>query len=136
MKTIQRVRAERKAERQRLNDEAYQRRLKARELLFGKGNGSSKNLTPAEALYVRSVWKEAYELYLAEFLTGEWVKPYNFFRTRRVNLNKANPVSPRKHRRSWYASQKKRWIHHDLPEMMKKRMEESGGTPTVSELHP
>lgn len=125
MKTIQKVRAEGKADRKVLADQAFQRRLKARLLLFGKGRGKQKNLTPKEQAFVCSVAAESYRAYLLEFHTGQSRRGYSpaGLHWKKVRRDKPAPISRAKHRRRWYGSQKARWIRYDVPNMMSRRFE-------------
>jgi hypothetical protein len=128
-KTIQKVRSEQAAERKEANNQAFLRRLRCRQLLFGKSNGRAKNLPYKEQLFVRSVWKECYRAYIIEFQTGKprpWYEPCAK-RYRRVNRNKEFPMSPQKHRRRWFASQKARWIRYDVPNMISQRFDAEAG---------
>ena len=125
VKTIQKVRAEAKADRKVLADQAFQRRLRARLLLFGKGRGKQKNLSRKEQKFVCSVAKECYEAYLTEFYTGKtrpWYQPYGE-KWRRVHRNNPQPISRQAHRSRWYGSHKKRWIHYDVPNMMNQKFD-------------
>ena len=107
---------------------AYERRYKARLLLFGKGRGQSKNLAPKEQKFVASVWRESYQAYVIEFQTGKSRPFYSpaSFRYRRVT-RKAGLLGKSAHRRRWYGSQKKRWIYHDMPNLMSQRFDADQG---------
>jgi hypothetical protein len=124
-KTIQKVRAEGKADRKVLADEAFQRRLKARLLLFGKGCGMQKNLSNKERLFVRSVAQECYQGYLVEYHTGKVIPGRGHCGKKYTRLTRrlGRPMSRYEHRRRWYGSQKKRWIHYDVPNMMNLRFD-------------
>lgn len=116
---------------------AYERRLKCRELMFGKGAGLLKNLTPEEANFCRSVWEEAWQAYLTERITGK--NRYGWSGKLLRNTQRASgPVSRKSHRLKWYGSQKVRWIRFDVPRMMKEQREETergGSRAPMQEFH-
>lgn len=111
---------------------AFERRLKCRSLIFGKGNGIVKNLTPIERKFCASVWRESYHAYLEEFRTGiksRYLRAGKGWRAfhdtvRLKNAPRRTPMNERQHRRIWIASQKARWIRFDVPQAMKARVEE------------
>jgi len=108
--------------RQKEKDEAYQRRLRCRELIFGKGKGYSSALSPTEKKFCISVAKESYQLYLAEF---QGAKPrYAVGKTwaRKLRrLKRTTPMSFMQWRCCWWGSQKARWTRVDEPRIMRER---------------
>jgi hypothetical protein len=99
-----------------MEQQKYERRKRARSLLFGKAEGSFRKLSQREKLFVSSVLQEAYDRYLHLFHTGE--SAYDAWRKRRqVNLvNKDKPLTLRQWKPMWYGSQKVRYLRHDLKE--------------------
>ena len=116
----EKVRADKRQEKQ----EAFERRWKARQLIFGKSGGNQKKLTNAEIAFVQRVKHEAYTRYLQEFETGksQWGVGKSWNRRLRRKWSTA-PQPYMKWIRKWYGSQKARWIHFDVPRMMRLRME-------------
>lgn len=93
---------------------AFARRVTARKLLFGKGQGFVNNLGMAEKLFVQQVIEEAYQAYLHLFRTGE-SRYQGWAKRRQVDLvNKDKPMSKKKWYPMWFGSQKRRYFHYDL----------------------
>jgi len=116
-----RERAQEKAEKQA----AYERRLKCRELLFGKGAGLLKNLTKEESDFCRSVWEEAWQAYLTERATGQNRYNWRWKDKMRNTQRAAGPISRKAHRLKWFGSQKARWRRFDIPRIMNQQREET-----------
>jgi len=123
--TVGEMRARARDQVAREKQEAFERRFKCRQLLFGKGNGHVKNLSENEMLFIRSVKRESYQLYLQEFITGK--SRYNvgqaWSRTKRRREG-AKPMSFKKWLKYWWPSQKARYMRFDVPMMFRKRMED------------
>jgi hypothetical protein len=132
------VRDETKSEKQAF----FERRFKARQLLFGKALGQTKNLNQKDKKFVLSVEHETYALYLQEFVTGRsrYGVGKSWSRARRRKFA-TQPMSFIRWRQKWYGSQKVRYRRFDIPLQMKKRMEDlkhgtvQSGTAPVRELH-
>jgi hypothetical protein len=113
---------------------AFEKRLKCRELIFSKGNGSVKSLSPTEKAFCQSVWRESYRAYLEEFRTGiksrypgtgkRWRAYHDELRPSLRPNRLRQPMTALQHRLNWQKSQKARWIRFDVPNMMKQRMKE------------
>lgn len=108
---------------QEQKDAAYLRRLRCRELIFGKGRGQSKNLNYLERKFCISVAKESYQLYLAEFAgaTPRYKVGDAWQRKLRRRRRTTGPLNFMQWRKCWWGSQKVRWNRHDLPRMMDER---------------
>jgi hypothetical protein len=127
--TVGEMRAKARDQVAREKQEAFERRFKARQILFGKGHGFMKNLSEKDIAFIRSVEHESYQLYRQEFVTGK--SRYNVGKawsrtTRRLN-GVRKPTTPMKFvvwRWRWWCSQKNRYMHFDIPLMMKRRMED------------
>jgi hypothetical protein len=122
------VRLQRAMQRKREKQEAFERRFKARDLLFRKGKGRMCNLNHREKCFIRSVQHESYNLYLMEF--NGLVQPrydvgkaWSRLTRRRILNRQTTPKHFRAWRRRWFGSQKVRYYRHDVPMQMKKRFE-------------
>lgn len=119
-----RVRARREARKvhDQAKQEAFERRYRARQLLFTKGAGRMSNLPLADRRFILSVMREAYSAYLHLLRTGQtryqcgrkWI---------RANLNRPSPMPERKYWKVWYGSQKARFHRYDLPQSVKANLE-------------
>jgi hypothetical protein len=104
-----------KRDRDAATQAAYERRHRARQLLFGLGGGQMTRLAPKDRQYVLMVHREAYAAYLHLYRTGE-SRYQGWTKRRQVRLiNTVEPLRERQHWRLWYGSQKARYFRHDLP---------------------
>src|SRR6267142_2073417 len=110
--TAKEIQFQRRAERLREKQEAFERRFKARDLLFRKGRGRMKHLKAKEKLFIQSVKKESYRAYLMEF-NGAVRPRYSvgptWSRARRHGSNDKTPLSMQKWQRRWNGSQRVRY---------------------------
>jgi|SRR5882724_9374434 len=121
--TAKEIQFQRRAERLREKQEAFERRFKARDLIFRKGGGRMKNLNHKETLFVQSVKKESYRAYLMEFngtVRPRYAVGKNWSRIRRRAYRGYNtsPLKFNQWMRRWIGSQKVRYYRHDIPKMM------------------
>ena len=106
--------------------EAEQRRI-SRALLFGKGDGNLKKLSEAEKKIIRSTLRTAYENYLKEFPTGKGRKGRPFYSPT------GKPLNYRQYRVAWWKGNRGVYFKHDVPRIMKEKMEALHGTAGLPE---
>jgi len=118
--TKKEIQFQRRAQAAREKQEYFERRFKARDLIFRKGKGKISNLRHAERQFVQSVEREGYRMYLMEF-AGQ-VRPLysvgpTWSRLARRRDRKV-PMTFGQWLHRWRGSQKVRYFRHDLPMMM------------------
>ena len=92
---------------------AYERRVHARLLLFGKAGGRLKNLSETEKRFVRMVWQEAYNAYLHLYRTGE-SRFHAWPKQERKACQRIEPMNQRMHYNQWWRSNKARYNRTEL----------------------
>ena len=112
----------RRAERLRIKQElaeGRERRIRARELLFGKGNGRMKNLSLAEQKFIQSVKRASYTIYVHEKAIGKRIRPE--FRPMVPTYRVLKYIEWMK---LWWCRSKGIYKKFDVPRNMKAKMEE------------
>ena len=113
------VRRDAKRMEKRIEQAAFERRYQARQLLFGKGGGKLKRLSPREKDYVRFVWREAYAAYLHLYRTGQ-SRYVGWTKRRQLNVaERFEPMGRQAHYNQWWRSQKARYFRFDLPRKLR-----------------
>lgn len=120
-------------EKKQAKHEAYLRRFRARQILFGQAGGKTKNLSHKDRIFVLSVEHEAYERYLLAWHTGanHWEQGKKWHR--QMDHSNGVPMSFYRWRRRWWGGNFARFTRRDVPLLMGQKFKEmqSGRDPEM-----
>lgn len=118
-----RMRLKLRAELKRKKAEEKEERLLARWLLFCKGSGKDKNLNQKDSLFVNQVVHKSYDRYMSDLIMGTKTRLTTGNPLKMTTLTPSRPPSFKSYRRTWYGGAKVNYIRHDVPRLVKMRME-------------
>jgi hypothetical protein len=118
--TAAEIRLKLRTERKRQLQDEKEERLLARWLLFCKGRGQTKNLNAKDKKFLLMVEHKSYDRFMSDLVLGTRtrVQPHKF-----TSYTPSRPPNFMAWRYLWYGSAKHNYVKHDVPKLMKMRME-------------